>query len=172
MFTKCRRTCQNQTKTEKSFLLSIPKLVDCCRVLSLYNLKNSLIFMKRHIYREYIYGSIESEWTYVCTCNSVGLRHCIGFLDLENLLSLRWAEDWRLKDSFRASVAADSSLELVLEVWNLISLPLWCWPPPAESSSLKVDWPLNLPLVFSFEIWKKKWENIIMQNISIYFSFF
>ena len=87
------------------------------------------------------------------------MRHCIGFLDLENLLSLRWAEDWRLKDSFRASVAADSSLELVLEVWNLISLPL-CWPPPipppAESSSLKVDWPLNLPLVlvFSLEIWK------------------
>ena len=34
----------------------------------------------------------------------------MGFLDLENLLSLRWLEDWRLRESLAARVAADSSL--------------------------------------------------------------
>ena len=34
----------------------------------------------------------------------------MGFLDLENLLSLRWLDDWRLRESLAARVAADSSL--------------------------------------------------------------
>ena len=82
----------------------------------------------------------------------------MGFLDLENLLSLLWLDDCLLNESFAANVAADSSLVLDIcgSIFEAFSVP--------ESSSLSVDWPLNFPLFgLELEIWNCR-ENSIKRG--------